>query len=69
MGLFDGPVMSFATKFCKHLDKRVEELFKASEVEGIEPWQKMKNIIVGETLSEVSAGLKLIAGIDDKDSE
>lgn len=63
MGLFDGPVMSFAEKFCKHLDSRVEVHHEVAQKTS-NNWEKMRAILIGDTLNEISVALKSVAGIE-----
>lgn len=67
MGLFDGPVMSFATKFCKYLDVRceqhIEDMKKADENK--DAFAKMRHAIVYECLQEITAALRNVAGIEE----
>lgn len=62
MGFFDGPVMSFAEKFCRYLDGRVIELHNQAGTEA-DPYTKLRCAVVAEALNEVSLALKTVTGL------
>ena len=63
MGLFDGPVLSFATKFCAYLDERVQaRIDQAAQCD--EQGNRSIHMVVALTLQEVSNALRAVAGIE-----
>lgn len=72
MGLFDGPVMSFAEKFCAYLDERSK--FHEAGIEAIlnkttvmtpeDAFNKLRHAILFDALQEISTALKAVAGIE-----
>lgn len=63
MGLFDGPVMSFAEKFCRYLDERIAARVETSK-QCDDGTNRLMHLTIAMALQEVSQALKTVAGIE-----
>jgi hypothetical protein len=62
MGLFDGPIVKFAEKFCQHVEARAQYYQEAADrLDANQASHRSVYLTVALCLTEVSAALRTIA--------